>query len=130
MKSAITRESTSQGPLPTAKADLIAETQAMVISLNNTIRQVADNLAALRDRHDMTQQEIADALGKKQAWVSTMLKWRDEGLKEETPFGSFSKAAGKRKADGKATSRSKPADYQATDNQQERAEERAERRKA
>ncbi len=47
-----------------SKADLIAETKAMVASINNASRQVATNLATMGDRHGMTQHDIGNAMGK------------------------------------------------------------------
>jgi hypothetical protein len=92
-----------------SKADLIAETKAMVTSINNTSRQIATNLATMRDRHGMTQHDIGNAMGKTQPWVSLMLKWHDDGFIEETPFGSFSKASRERR-------KTEPTEYKATNN--------------
>ena len=92
-----------------SKADLIAETKAMVTSINNTSRQIATNLATMRDRHGMTQHDIGNAMGKTQPWVSLMLKWHDDGFIEETPFGSFSKASRERR-------KMEPTEYKATNN--------------
>lgn len=102
-------ESTAQAVK--SKTDLIAETRAMVVSVNNSNRQIADNLAVMRDHHGMTQQDIGEAMEKTQAWVSIMLKWRDDGFVEETPFGSFSKASRKRR-------KAEAANYKATNNPQ------------
>jgi hypothetical protein len=104
------RESASQeAPLPTSKADLIIATKALVTAINNTSRQVADNLATMRDRHSMSQRDIAAAMGKSQPWVQQMLEWHDGGFKTETPFGPASMATRKR-----AKRAEKPSD-QATD---------------
>jgi len=97
-----------------SKADLIAETKAMVTSINNTSRQIATNLATMRDRHGMTQHDIGNAMGKTQPWVSLMLKWHDVGFIEETPFGSFSKASRERR-------KMEPTEYKATNNPPEEA---------
>jgi hypothetical protein len=101
-----------------SKADLIAETKAMVASINNTSRQVATNLATMRDRHGMTQHDIGNAMGKTQPWVSLMLKWHDDGFIEETPFGSFSKASRERR-------KMEPTEYKATNNPPEPRPEEA-----
>jgi hypothetical protein len=55
-------------------------------------REAADYMYNAHDLYYATQQEIAAALGKCQAWVSCMLRWRREGLKG-TPFGPASKDA-------------------------------------
>ena len=101
-----------------SKADLIAETKAMVTSINNTSRQIATNLATMRDRHGMTQHDIGNAMGKTQPWVSLMLKWHDDGFIEETPFGSFSKASRERR-------KMEPTEYKATNNPPEPRPEEA-----
>ena len=101
-----------------SKSDLIAETKAMVASINNASRQVATNLATMRDRHGMTQHDIGNAMGKTQPWVSLMLKWHDDGFIEETPFGSFSKASRERR-------KMEPTEYKATNNPPEPGPEEA-----
>ena len=79
----------------TSKADLIAETKAMVISTDNTLRQIADNLASLRDGHHMSQREIAAAVGNEFAWVNRLLSSREEGFSEDTPSEEKNAARGK-----------------------------------
>jgi hypothetical protein len=44
-----------------------------------------------------TQQRIALHLHKSIGWVNGLLKWRESGYKERTPFGSSSKAARQRR---------------------------------
>ena len=71
----------------TSKADLIRDTRSMVQALDNSTRQIADNLVALRDQHGMSQREIAAEIQKSVAWVNRMLAWRQAGFPEDTPFG-------------------------------------------
>src|SRR5271168_126971 len=71
----------------TSKADLIRDTRSMVRALDNSTRQIADNLVALQDRHGMSQREIAAEIEKSAAWVNRMLAWRQAGFPEDTPFG-------------------------------------------
>ena len=61
-------------------------------------------MAIAQEVYGASQQEIAAAVGKSQAWVSRVLQWRREGFKDDTPFGPASKAA-----------RVRAANYQATD---------------
>ena len=61
-------------------------------------------MAIAQEVYGASQQEIAAAVGKSQAWVSRVLQWRREGFKDDTPFGQASKAA-----------RVRAANYQATD---------------
>ena len=71
----------------TSKIDLIAETKALVVSTDNTLRQIADNLARMQKDFCMTQRDIAAEIGKSAAWVNRLLTWRNEGFPEDTPFG-------------------------------------------
>jgi hypothetical protein len=70
-----------------SKADLIRDTRSMVTALDCSTRQIADNLATLRDRHGMSQRDIAAEIGKSPAWVNRMLAWRLADFPEDTPFG-------------------------------------------
>jgi hypothetical protein len=98
------------------KSALIEEIKAMDCAVRNATRELACAVARLRDDFDLTQTEIAKALGKVQGWVSTILKWHDDGFVEETPFGSFSKAKRGRAKAKIATPKSPPIKYQAPDN--------------
>jgi hypothetical protein len=55
-------------------------------------REAAAAMFMAHDEYGATQQKVAAAVGKSQAWVSRMLRWRREGLKD-TPFGPESKDA-------------------------------------
>jgi len=85
MSTPIITESAAQAG--TSKTDLIRDTRCMVVALDSSTRQIADNLAALRDRHSMSQREIAAEIGKSAAWVNRMLTWRQAGFPDDTPFG-------------------------------------------
>jgi transcriptional regulator with XRE-family HTH domain len=82
-----TTHSDSPAQAGSSKDDLIAETRAMAVSLENTARQVADNLATLRDRHGMSQRDLAAAMKKSPGWVNGLLAWREAGFSEGGPFG-------------------------------------------
>ena len=84
----------------TSKADLIAQTrdmiiscEALAISLDNAGRQIADNLATLRDRDDMSLRQIGKELGKSHTWVKVILDWRANAFAEACPFAVRSKAS-------------------------------------
>ena len=98
------------------KSALIEEIKAMDCAVMNATRELACAVARLRDDFDLTQTEIAKALGKVQGWVSTILKWHDDGFVEETPFGSFSKAKRERAKAKVAAPKPPPIKYQAPDN--------------
>ena len=99
----------------TSKDNLISDTRGLIegydhteTAQRNTARQIADNLAMLRDQHNMTQTDLGKVFGKAQGWVSGVLAWYEGGFKTDTPFGVSSKAARKR-------AKARPAKYQATD---------------
>ena len=53
-------------------------------------REAAVAMFIARERYGASQQNIAAAVGRCQAWVSRMIQWRRKDLKE-TPFGPASK---------------------------------------
>jgi hypothetical protein len=53
-------------------------------------REAAAAMYVAHEIHRASQQKIAAAVGKSQAWVSCMIRWRREGF-EDTPFGPASK---------------------------------------
>ena len=55
-------------------------------AVRNATRELACAVAHLRDDFDLTQTEIAKALGKVQGWVSTILKWHDDGFSRGDPL--------------------------------------------
>ena len=55
-------------------------------------REAAAAMFIAHEKFGATQQEVAEAVGKSQAWVSCMLRWDREGL-DDTPFGPASRDA-------------------------------------
>jgi hypothetical protein len=57
-----------------------------------SIRDAADALGTAQELHNTSQADMARAVGKSEAWVSMLLRWRLSGYKEESPFGPTTKA--------------------------------------
>jgi hypothetical protein len=74
------------------RADLITATHTLFKDLDEGAQAIAKNLVRLAEL-GMTQAEIAAEFGRRQPWVSRMLKWAKDGFKDETPFGPDSAAA-------------------------------------
>ncbi len=109
----MTNNAHTQNPPSTDKTaetaqQVIASCKAQISAIGSSTKELATDLAKLRDRFGMTQAAIADAVSKKQPWVSHMLAWYDDDFNTDTPFGETSKAARKR-------AKARPAKYQATD---------------
>jgi hypothetical protein len=121
------REDDSTARTKTMSA-LIEEIREMDRRSTAQHRELARAMARLRDEFDLTQTEIANALGKVQGWVSRILKWHDDGFVEETPFGSFSRAK-RARAKTKAAPGPTPEEYHAPDNLNLDADASAEARK-
>jgi hypothetical protein len=110
MSASISLESNVQPASSNAETaqQVITSCKAQISAIGSSTKELATDLAKLRDRFGMTQAAIAEAVGKKQPWVSHMLGWYDDDFKTDTPFGETSKAARKR-------AKARPAKYQATD---------------
>jgi hypothetical protein len=64
--------------------------QAKLAIKANKPREAAVAIFNANEKYGATQQQIAAAVGRCQAWVSWMLRWRREGF-HDTPFGEASK---------------------------------------
>ena len=100
----------------TSKDNLISDTRGLIEGYNhtetaqrNTARQIADNLAMLRDQHNMTQTDLGKVFGKAQGWVSQMLAWYDADFPAQGPFAAAHKRARKKilAANNRAAKRSR-----------------------
>jgi hypothetical protein len=56
-------------------------------------REAADFMFMAHQEYGASQQKIAAAVGKCQAWVGCMIRWCRERFKDDTPFGPASKDA-------------------------------------
>jgi hypothetical protein len=78
--------------MTTDKQRLLAQAKKSIEAGEKKLREAAEALAKAQEEHGATQQEMAKAVGKSQAWVCHLLQWRREGYKSESPFGPTTKA--------------------------------------
>jgi hypothetical protein len=85
-------KTSNASPMALEKAIVIARllSQAKLAIEADRPREAAADMYVAYEIHGASQQQIAAAVGKSQAWVSCMIQWRREGLKD-TPFGPASK---------------------------------------
>jgi hypothetical protein len=85
-------KTSNASPMALEKAIVIAQllSQAKLAIEADRPREAAAAMYVAYEIHGASQQQIAAAVGKSQAWVSRMIQWRREGL-EDTPFGPASK---------------------------------------
>jgi hypothetical protein len=74
------------------KAGLLAQAKKSIEAGDKKLREAAEALAKAQEEHGATQEEMAEAVGKSQPWVSRLLQWRRQGYKEGSPFGPTTKA--------------------------------------
>jgi hypothetical protein len=81
-------------PMASETATVIARllSQAKLAIEADRPREAAAAMFIAHEKFGATQQEVAEAVGKSQAWVSCMLRWDREGL-HDTPFGPASRDA-------------------------------------
>lgn len=82
--------------LVTQLKSLVDKTEASMIS---SMREAAEMTFRLQDKYKLKQSQISDKIGRSQAWVSTILKWRAAGY-PQTAFGPQSKARDARRLSG------------------------------
>ena len=70
----------------TTKADLLSRLKA-AIEAGKGRRHIADGLAFAREHFHASQREIGRAIARHPSWVNRMLKWRQSGYKQSSPFG-------------------------------------------
>lgn len=75
--------------------ELLARAKDAIHAGEASLRRAADDLAAAQTL-GMSQRLIGQAVGKSAAWVNQLLKWRESGYRDTTPFGPQSKASRKR----------------------------------
>jgi len=80
----------------TTKADLLSRAKDAIQAGDQSLREAADALARAQEDFNLTQREIAEAVGKSAAWVNQLLRWRREGC-PGSPFGPGSKAGRERR---------------------------------
>jgi hypothetical protein len=91
------------------KEELFERAKAAVEAGQQSMREAAEALNTAQELHKVTQAEMARAVGKSEAWVSYLLRWRRSGYREESPFGPTTKMARLQHAEHRsATSQAKP----------------------
>lgn len=83
----------SNGANTTPLPELWSRANAAIKAGLELWREAAEALAAAQEQHEVTQAEMASAVGKSEAWVSMLLRWRRSGYEDESPFGPKTKAA-------------------------------------
>ena len=67
-------------------------------------RRAAEALAAAHEQHGVSQAEMASAIGRSEAWVSMLLRWRRLGYIEQSPFGATTRVGRLQHAEDRAAS--------------------------
>jgi hypothetical protein len=75
--------------------ELLSRAKRAIESGETALRAAAEDIAAAQEK-GATQRQIAEAVGKSAAWVNRLLKWRETGYQDLTPFGPQAKASRRR----------------------------------
>jgi hypothetical protein len=86
------------------KTDLLNRAKAAIEAGWQSYHDAAEALANAQELHCASQAEMARAIGKSEAWVSLLLRWRRSGYKDESPFGPRTKAGRLKHAKARAAS--------------------------
>jgi hypothetical protein len=76
-------------------AELLGRAKREIESGETSLRAAAEDIAAAQEQ-GATQRQMAEAVGKSAAWVNRLLKWRESGYHDGTPFGPQAKASRQR----------------------------------
>jgi hypothetical protein len=92
-----------------SEKELLSRAKSAVNTGEQSMRDAAEALGIAQELHDTSQAEMARAVGKSEAWISQLLRWRLSGYKSDSPFGPTTKAGRLKHAkDRAATGASKP----------------------
>jgi hypothetical protein len=80
------------GANATTKDELLRSAKDAIEASDQSLREAAEALGVAQELHEATQAEMARAIGKSEAWVSRLLRWRRSDYKDESPFGPRTKA--------------------------------------
>jgi hypothetical protein len=75
--------------------ELLSRAKQAIESGETSLHAAAEDMAAAQEQ-GATQRQIAEAVGKSAAWVNRLLKWRQSGYRDVTPFGPQARANRKR----------------------------------
>jgi hypothetical protein len=87
-----------------SKAELFGRAKGAIEASGQFLHDAAEALAIAQELHGASQAEMAGAVGKSEAWVSYLLRWRRSGYKDDSPFGPRTKAARLKHAEDRAAS--------------------------
>ena len=76
----------------TTKAELLSRAKQRSRLANISLHDAAEALGVAQELHSATQREMAEAVGKSASWVNKLLKWRQSGYKDHSPFGATTKS--------------------------------------
>jgi hypothetical protein len=91
----------------TTKTDLLRRAKDAIDAGAQCLQEAAEALALAHENFKATQREIAEAIGRSASWVNRLLKWRQSGYKERSPFGPTT-TAGRVSHAKQRTRKSKP----------------------
>jgi hypothetical protein len=86
--------------------ELLSRGKQAIETGEKSMRAAAEDIAAAQAQ-GATQRQIASAVGKSAAWVNQLLRWRESGYHDQTPFGPQAKAS-RQRARVQATEQKEP----------------------
>ena len=75
----------------TTKAEILSGAKA-AIEAGESSRAIAGRLACAQEDFQASQREIGRTIGQSASWVNRLLKWRQSGYKQRSPFGPTTRA--------------------------------------
>jgi hypothetical protein len=78
---------TSSAANTTTKGELLERARAAIEAGEQSLHDAAEALALAQEDFGATQREIATAVGRSVSWVNRLLKWRQSGYEDNSPFG-------------------------------------------
>lgn len=75
----------------TTKAEVLSRAKG-AIEVGESPRVIAGRLACAQEDFHASQREIGRAIGQSASWVNRLLKWRQSGYKQRSPFGPTTRA--------------------------------------
>jgi hypothetical protein len=87
-----------------SKEELFNRAKGAVEAGEQSLRDAAEALSVAQELHGASQAEMARAIGKSEAWVSQLLRWRKSGYSGDSPFGPTTKAGRLKHAKDRAAS--------------------------
>jgi hypothetical protein len=86
--------------------ELLRRAKSAIASGQSALHAAAEDIATAQEQ-GATQRQVAAAVDKSPAWVNRLLKWRESGYTDDTPFGPQAKASRQRAQRVQAAERKK-----------------------